>query len=76
MRKLLILTTLMILAVPAIGCQSCFPHLFRGEPANPCQPTCAPAYSAPCDSGCSTCAGMPTVGPATQTYVPGPAPGP
>ena len=65
MKKLLIVTAVVMLLGAASGCE-CFNWLCRGAPANP-YPVAAPAYSAPCCPPCDPC------GAAPAAVMPGPA---
>jgi hypothetical protein len=75
MKKLLILTAVLMLAGSAVGCHWC-DWLWRGSYSNPnpCPPT--PVYSNPCynpcpPAPCDPCAGAPVA--PVMTVVPGPA---
>ncbi len=72
MKRLLILTAMLMLLIGAAGCQ-CWNWCSRGAAYPPCPPAvtygcCPPAM--PCDS----CAGAPAIapGPAPYTAIPGP----
>jgi hypothetical protein len=67
MKKLFVLTALVMLVLPASGC-GCFPRLFRGERAQPCCP-----QPCPCEptGGCA-CEGAPMIGPAPMAPMVGP----
>jgi hypothetical protein len=72
MKKLLILTAILMLTSSAAGCRCC-QWLWRGAPWNAC-PT-APAYSEPCPpyqpcDPCLTAPGTITPGPAPYTEAP------
>jgi hypothetical protein len=86
MKKLLILTAVILLTGSTMGC-NCFDRLFRrGAPADECMPVCG-APCAECESGCPT-GGCPTGGCATggcaacaaapgavpETFAPAPGP--
>jgi hypothetical protein len=67
MKKLLILTALMMLAGAASGCQCC-DWLCRGSSTTP-YAAAAPAYPAPCCQPCDPCG----CGQAPAAVMPGPA---
>jgi hypothetical protein len=74
----------------SLGCESCFPRLFRGDraqqPQAVCLPVCSSGCDGGCDSGCSSCGsgggcgcGTPSVSTGVPTLGPatyGPVPGP
>jgi len=72
MRKLLILTAVMLLMSSAFGCR-CW-RLWRAGLLNPCPPPAvyetAPAIE--CDPCAAPAVSAPVVGPGAGTYVPGP----
>ena len=77
MKKLLILTAVMMLTATAGGCRMC--DWFRRGSYEPCQQS-APVYSAPaydpCASPCaSPCAAPGMMGPGPTTVIGGPGPG-
>ena len=57
MRRLYILTAILVLLAQAIGCESCLTRGVRAQPAptcvQPCEPGCATGCAAP--NGCATC---------------------
>lgn len=66
MKKLLILTAVLLLTGSAAGCRCC-PGLWRGAAWSPCPPVVT--YTDPCDP----CATLPPATP-SPTLTPGPAP--
>ena len=79
MKKLFILTALVMLVVPASGCGcGCFPRLFRGAraepccPPGPCEPNCGCAYGGGPVIGPGPMIGPAPVGPPVGAVVPGP----
>ena len=70
MKKLLILTTMVVLMSGAAGCRLC-DWCRRGPAYQQCPPTVM--YSNPCPpavSACDPCAGAPVITPGPETYTP------
>ena len=71
MKKLLILTAVLMLGSSAVGCRCC-DWMFRGAGCNPGVPA---AYSNPCPpyNPCDPCATSPTITPGPTSYSSTPA---
>jgi hypothetical protein len=67
MKRLLILTAMIVLTTTAIACNCCNGLCRRGAPVQPCGPECA----APCGA-CGPCTTCPTVSPGPEAYTPVP----
>lgn len=70
MKKLLILTAIVMLTSSSIGCRACR-WLWRGDAYDPCAPVCAPICppACPTDPMCDPCA-TPGVQPGPANYAP------
>jgi hypothetical protein len=66
MKKLLILTAIVMLTSSSVGCRACR-WLWRGDAYDPCAPVCAPVC--PTDPVCDPCA-TPNVQPGPASYAP------